>query len=44
MRRILKKIAAGKTAELGDLSTIADPSVIEKLIKESTLADQDHVI
>jgi len=30
MRRILKKIAAGKTAELGDLSTIADPSVIEK--------------
>ena len=40
MRRILKKIAAGKTAELGDLSTIADPSVIEKLIKESTLADE----
>ena len=40
MRRILKKIAAGKTAELGDLSTIADPSVIEKLIKESTLAGE----
>ncbi len=40
MRRILKKIAAGKTAELGDLSTIADPSVIENLIKESTLADE----
>jgi acetyl-CoA synthetase len=40
MRRILKKIAAGKTAELGDLSTIADPSVIEKLIKESTIAGE----
>jgi len=40
MRRILKKIAAGKTAELGDLSTIADPSVIDKLIKESTLAGE----
>ncbi len=35
MRRILQKIAAGKADELGDLSTIADPSVIEKLIKES---------
>jgi len=34
MRRILQKIAAGKTDELGDLSTIADPGVIENLIKE----------
>jgi acetyl-CoA synthetase len=31
MRRILKKIAAGKTDELGDTSTIADESVIERL-------------
>jgi acetyl-CoA synthetase len=35
MRRILQKIAAGKTDELGDLSTIADPSVIENLIEDS---------
>ncbi len=33
MRRILKKIAAGKTDELGDTSTIADESVIDKLIE-----------
>ena len=29
MRRILNKIAAGKTEELGDTSTLADPSVVE---------------
>jgi len=34
MRRILKKIAAGQYHELGDTSTIADPSVIDKLIAE----------
>ncbi len=34
MRRILQKIAAGQTTELGDTSTIADPSVIEDLIRE----------
>ncbi len=34
MRRILQKIAAGKADELGDISTIADPAVVEKLIKE----------
>jgi len=34
MRRILQKIAAGKTDELGDTSTIADPAVIEQLIAE----------
>jgi acetyl-CoA synthetase len=34
MRRILTKIAAGNTSELGDLSTLADPSVVESLIKE----------
>ena len=34
MRRILKKIAADDTAELGDTSTLLDPSVVEKLIEE----------
>jgi len=34
MRRILQKIAAGRVDEIGDTSTIADPSVIETLIKE----------
>lgn len=33
MRRILRKIAAGEDKGLGDVSTLADPSVVEKLIK-----------
>jgi acetyl-CoA synthetase len=35
MRRILKKIAAGDTKELGDTSTLADPSVVDALVKGS---------
>jgi len=34
MRRILRKIAADERDQLGDLSTLADPSVIEQLIEE----------
>ena len=33
MRRILRKIADGETNNLGDISTLADPSVVEKLVK-----------
>jgi acetyl-CoA synthetase len=33
MRRILRKIAADDTDELGDTSTLADPSVVDDLIK-----------
>ncbi len=32
MRRILKKIAAGDTQDLGDTSTLADPSVVDNLV------------
>jgi len=32
MRRILRKVAAGIYDELGDTSTLADPSVVEELI------------
>ena len=32
MRRILRKIAADDFAELGDTSTLADPSVVDELI------------
>ncbi|HPF78180.1 MAG TPA: AMP-binding protein, partial [Alphaproteobacteria bacterium] len=35
MRRILRKIAAGDTANLGDTSTLADPSVVEDLVKNA---------
>ena len=34
MRRILRKIACGETEELGDLTTLADPSVVKALIKD----------
>ncbi len=33
MRRILRKIAAGRIDDLGDTTTLADPSVVEKLIE-----------
>jgi len=32
MRRILRKIAAGETDSLGDISTLAEPAVVEFLI------------
>jgi acetyl-CoA synthetase len=34
MRRILRKIAADEHGQLGDISTLADPSVVEQLIGE----------
>jgi acetyl-CoA synthetase len=34
MRRILRKIAWGQVEELGDTSTLADPAVVENLVKE----------
>ncbi len=33
MRRILRKIIEGKENEIGDTSTLADPSVVERLIE-----------
>ena len=33
MRRILRKIATGETDQIGDTSTLADPSVVEQLIE-----------
>ena len=35
MRRILRKIAENDTGSLGDTSTLADPSVVDDLIKNS---------
>ena len=32
MRRILRKISTGETDQIGDTSTLADPSVVEQLI------------
>jgi acetyl-CoA synthetase len=33
MRRILRKIAEGDTSNLGDTSTLADPSVVDTLVQ-----------
>jgi acetyl-CoA synthetase len=35
MRRILRKIAEGGSDQVGDVSTLADPKVVENLIAES---------
>ena len=32
MRRILRKIAAGETEDLGDVTTLADPAVVDTLV------------
>jgi acetyl-CoA synthetase len=32
MRRILRKIAANEHDQLGDTSTLADPSVVQSLV------------
>ena len=33
MRRILRKIAEGDTENMGDMSTLADPGVVDNLVK-----------
>ena len=33
MRRILRKIADGNVDQIGDTSTLADPSIVESLVK-----------
>ena len=38
MRRILRKIAANQTDELGDISTLAEPAVVAELIAKVALA------
>ncbi len=35
MRRVLTEIASGKSKGFGDISTLADPSVVEALLKEA---------
>ena len=33
MRRILRKIAEGQTSDLGDTSTLLDPSIVDEILK-----------
>ena len=41
MRRILRKIAAGRHDELGDVSTLPDPSVVERIIQKHMQKNED---
>ena len=34
MRRILRKVAASEEDSIGDISTLADPSVVARLIEQ----------
>jgi acetyl-CoA synthetase len=38
MRRILRKIAANESDQLGDISTLADPGVVQQLVEEHARA------
>ncbi len=38
MRRILRKLAAGETDSLGDVSTLADPDVVKELIHLTSIS------
>ena len=39
MRRILRKIASNEMSDMGDVSTLADASVLDKLIKDRETKD-----
>jgi acetyl-CoA synthetase len=39
MRRILRKIAENAPDQLGDTSTLADPSVVDSLVKQRRVPD-----
>ncbi len=41
MRRILRRIAAGEYTGLGDVTTLADPSVVDKLIEAHRAIDKN---
>jgi len=43
MRRILRKIAERKTDDLGDITTLADPSVVEALMEARSALPDDCV-
>jgi len=44
MRRLLRKIAGGDTSELGDLSTLADPTVMTHLVSNARALRSNEVL
>lgn len=43
MRRILRKVAADETDNLGDISTLADPAVVEDLVSRHRTLKSNHL-
>jgi len=44
MRRILRKIASGETSALGDITTLADPTVVDALIRKMLIMKKELII
>ncbi|KAI5310805.1 acetyl-CoA synthetase [Ascosphaera atra] len=44
MRRILRKILSGEEDSLGDISTLSDPSVVEKIIQMYRETQKRHIM
>jgi len=44
MRRLLRKIAGGDTSHLGDLSTLAEPAVIQQLVLDARALCSNEVL
>jgi acetyl-CoA synthetase len=42
MRRILRKIAAKETKDLGDISTLLNPECVEVIMEGALLLDQTN--
>ena len=42
MRRILRKVAEGDISNLGDTTTLADPSVVDQIVTGAKQAQQQH--
>ena len=40
MRRILRKIAEGDISNMGDISTLADPSVVNQIVKDRQISNK----
>lgn len=42
MRRVLRKVATEATGDLGDLSTLDDPSVVQEIIQAHRRYREQH--
>jgi len=42
MRRILRKVAVGEKKDLGDVSTLADPSIVEVIVRLHSEKNPDN--